>query len=204
LYSLYSGQSRKQFTTCEITCHVSFERSFGQIHSVSFIYITDNMNGNHFPTADEARQFGDDKYSELFNDEAHLLFIFFEYIPNNYAVQIITGRQAQAVIDQQAVNIILDYTDRYYYDTGLDTEQYFAKILEKSAERIMSVTRSPWPTVLVIFIFAAVFFVAFLWWGKAKEKKLREAEQIEKILSTPLETFGDDAAKEAAKKYENK
>ena len=116
------------------------------------------------------------------------------------------GAQAKTVMDDEAVGILSDYLDRYYTDTSMGDEEFFSTVFAKTAERIMSVTRSPWPTVLIVVVVAAavvlVVVLLYKWWKRAKEQKNREAEQAQKILNTPLETFGDLDAEERAKKYE--
>ena len=52
-------------------------------------------------------------------------------------------------MDDEAVGILADYLDRYY-SSDLDDEEFFSLTFEKTAERIMTVTKSPWPTVLIV------------------------------------------------------
>ena len=45
------------------------------------------------------------------------------------------------VIDMEAGDILLDYIDRYYYDSSL-SEDNFQPAFDKASERIMTVTKS--------------------------------------------------------------
>ena len=167
-----------------------------------YLYITDSVNGNHDPTAAELEAFANDQYDALFTDEAHLLLVFFEYTPSEYHTWCITGTQAKTVVDTEAVNILLDYVDRYYY-SDLSDEEMFSKSFDEAGERIMSVTRSPWIAVWIVLGVLAIVVVAFLWWRSRKKQRNLEDEQTRKILETPLETFGSGEAEELAKKYES-
>lgn len=167
-----------------------------------YLYITDSVNGNHDPTAAELEAFANEQYDALFTDEAHLLLVFFEYTPSEYHTWCITGTQAKTVVDTEAVNILLDYVDRYYY-SDLSDEEMFSKSFDEAGERIMSVTRSPWIAVWIVLGVLAIVVVAFLWWRSRKKQRNLEDEQTRKILETPLETFGSGEAEELAKKYES-
>lgn len=168
-----------------------------------FLYITDNVNGSHFPSMEELDVFANSLYDELFTDEAHLLLVFFEY-ENMYMTRYIAGTQAKSVIDMEAGDILLDYIDRYYYDDNLTDEEFFAKSFQDAADRMMKVTRSPWIPVLIVITVLAVLFLLFIWWKNSKKQKNLEALQTEKILNTPLEKFKDKETDDLAKKYDDK
>ena len=60
--------------------------------------------------------------------------------------------------------------------------------------------------IIIVAIVGAVVIVAisFKWWKKKKEQKNKENEHLEKILSTPLETFGKTEVDDLKDKYDNK
>jgi hypothetical protein len=167
-----------------------------------YLYITDTVNGLHYPTESELDNFALGLYDKLFTDEAHLLFVFYEY-EGQYMDRYVCGTQAKAVIDDEAADILLDYVDRYYYDKSLSEDEFFSKSFSDAADRIMEVTRSPWISVLVIFGITAVLIVLFTWWRSTKKQKNLEHEQAEEILKTPLDRFGSDEAENLTKKYES-
>lgn len=170
-----------------------------------YLYITDTVNGSHSPTTAEMEAYANGLYDKLFNDEAHLLLVFFEYQSNSqYMDWYVVGAQAKTVIDDEAGEILLDYVDRYYYDNSLTDDEFFSKVFTDSSDRIMTVTKSPWVTVLIVLGAAAIVIVLFAWWGYSKKQKNLEAQKTEEILKTPLEKFGDTEAEELAKKYEDK
>lgn len=167
-----------------------------------YLYITDNINGSYNPTDEAAEDFAYSLYENLFRDEAHLLLIFMESYPNDYSTWYLAGRAAKTVIDTEAADILLDYIDRYYsYD--LTDEEFFSKAFNDAGKRIMTVYKSPWPIVVWTILAIIILLIALYWWRKAKEQKNREAEATERILNTPLDTFGDQEAEELAKKYQD-
>ncbi|XJS11183.1 hypothetical protein ACF3NG_02775 [Aerococcaceae bacterium WGS1372] len=166
------------------------------------VYITTEINGSNYATMSQVEDFANEMYDELFTDEAHLLLMFYEGTPNNYITYYVTGTQAKTVIDTEAADILLDYVDRYYYDTSLNTSEFFSKSFTDAADRIMEVTRSPWITVIIVIAGAVIVGILFLWWRKRKEQEAIEAKRTEDMLNKPLDTFGTQSeADELAKKY---
>lgn len=166
------------------------------------LYITNNINGSKEPSQEEVQEFAFALYDDLFRDEAHLLLIFFEYQDYEYATWYVTGNQAKTVIDTEAADILLDYIDRYYYYDMTD-EEFFSTAFDKAGKRIMTVTRSPWIPALITIGVLAILLIIFVWWKKAQDQKRKEAEETEKILNTPLETFGESKVDELAEKYKD-
>jgi len=179
-------------------------RSFYQRTGVQpHLYIAGSIYGLTNPTDDDAERFADEKYEALFSDEAHLLVIFFEPEPDRYQTWYRGGRQAKSVLDDEAMDILLDYIDLYYYAQDMTDEQFFSKAFDDASKRIMEVTTSPWIPVLMIGGVIILALMLFNWWNKAKAQKNLEAEQTREILNTPLEKFGGDGTDDLAKKYEN-
>ncbi len=160
-----------------------------------YLYITDELDGDKDPSDSEAQEFCQRLYDKLFTakngtvDGAHVLVVFFEPYESEYSWYIQTGYQAYSVIDDEARAIMGDYIDSYYTDSSLDDSQYFAKIFEKSAERIMSVTKPMWYAPALLFGATALLLVIFLVWRRAKDKKIEEAKATAEILNTPLQTY---------------
>jgi len=167
-----------------------------------YLYLTDDINGSTNPSMEDLESFANEKYDELFADEAHLLLVFFEYQSSMYMDYYVVGTQAATVIDTEAGDVLLDYIDSYYYDDNKTDEEFFSHAFRDSADRIMEVTRSPWITVLIVFGVVVLLALLFLWWRHAKKQKNLEAQQTEDILKTPLDTFGNTEAEELTKKYD--
>ena len=167
-----------------------------------YLYLTDTINGSHFPTDNDLESFAADLYDELFTDEAHLLLVIFEY-EGMYTGQYIVGAQAKSVIDNEAGRILTDYIDRYYYENSLSNEEFLSKAFSDAADRIMTVTKSPWSTVFIVLSVVVLVVVLFIWWKKHKEQKNLEAKRREEMLKTPLNRFGTTEAEDLMKKYQD-
>lgn len=167
-----------------------------------YLYLTDNIAGSHTPTNQQVQDFSNSLYDSLFTDEAHLLLIFMEY-QGRYQTWYTTGTQAKSVLDTEAMNILLDYIDKYYQETDLTDEEVFSKAFDDAAKKIMTVEKSPWIPVIIVLSILAILAVVFLFWKQVKKQKNLEAEQTRKILETPLESYQDSKVDELEKKYQN-
>lgn len=162
------------------------------------VYITGDIGSG---SDDEIVAFAKEKYEKLFEDSAHLLLIFYEK-NDYYRTYCVSGALAESVIDADARNILLNILDENYY-SDLDDNEFFSDSFEEAADKIMRKPGDNKSTVIVpgvIFIAALAVFLVM----KKKEKDEREKKELEEMLGTPLETFGDTEAEELAKKYENK
>lgn len=170
------------------------------------VVIIDKVNGSHNPTENELDTYANALYDQLFTDEAHLLFVFYEY-NDFYMDRYVAGTQAKTVIDREAADILLDYIDRNYYDSNLTDEEFFSNSFRDAADRIMTVTRSPWiaviTTIAIVFGVVVLAILLLVWWRHAKKQKNLEARQRADILDTPLEKFDDVEIEDLAKKYED-
>ncbi len=114
----------------------------------------------------------------------------------------VLGTQAKTVIDDEAANILLDYVDRYYYDDDMTDEEFFSAVFRDSADRIMKVNRSPWPTVLLVLGMVLLLVLGFVWWRQVKLQREREAKRTEELLNTPLEKYGEVDVGDISQKYQ--
>lgn len=164
-----------------------------------YIYITDTIGG-----AASLDAFTESLYDELFKDEAHLLLVLQFEAGNLANYNYVTGTLAATVVDTEAGDILESYLRRYYYDNSLTYEEFISKTFNDTADRIMSVTTSPWIPVLIVLGVLVILILLFVWWRHAKKKKEEEAKRTEEMLKTPLEKFGDsdDEAEKLAKNYD--
>lgn len=171
-----------------------------------YVVIVDNVNGSYNPTESELDSYANALYDQLFADEAHLLFVFYEY-NDFYMDRYVVGTQAKTVIDTEAADILLDYIDRNYYDSSLTDEEFFSNSFRDAADRIMTVTKSPWiaamTTIGIVFAVVILVILLFVWWRHAKNQKNLEAKRTAEMLNTPLEKFDDVEIEDLAKKYQD-
>lgn len=103
-----------------------------------YLYICDNLNGKGEEITDEEVQnYLRGMYETLYDDEGHMIFVFMEYAVSEYITFLYTGEDANYVLDEDAREIFLTNADRYYTDSSLSDEEYFAKIFRESANQIM-------------------------------------------------------------------
>ena len=162
------------------------------------VYITDNIGSG---SDEEIMAFAEQKYGELFKDNAHLLLIFYEK-NENYRTYCLVGSLAESVMDADARGILLDRLDENYY-SDLNDNEYFSDSFEEAADRIMVKKDDSGSSIampVVIFVVSLGTYLVM----KKKEKDEKEKKELEEMLETPLETFGDNEAEELAKKYEDK
>lgn len=157
-----------------------------------YLYIADNLDGNENPNSAFAETWMNTKYDELFNDEAHVLLLFFEN-SGVYHSWYVCGKQAKTVLDTEAMDILLDYVDLYYY-SSMTEDEMFSTAFDNAGTRIMEVTKepmSPWVIVIVILGVIVILLIIFSFWKSAKAQKNIEDENTRKILETPIEEIKD-------------
>lgn len=171
-----------------------------------YLYIAEMVDGTRSPTSAVITAYAEQLYDKLFTDEAHFLLVYCDNGSGRYICGYTMGSLVKTIMDDEALDILSSYLDRYYTE-DLNDEEYFSRSFSKTAERIMTVTKSPWPNVVlaVVICAAAVIIVALLfkWWRHRKQQKNLEAKQREAILNTPLEKFGDLEVEELEKKYQD-
>ena len=169
-----------------------------------YLYITDTVNGTVNPSSSDMEEYAAELYDDLFADEGHFLLLFHEYNSSgNYNMWYTCGAQAKTVMDKEACDILMDYVDKYYY-SDLSEDELFSKAFEETADRIMMVTKSPVPTIIISIVVVIDIFIAFSWWKKAKAQKNLEAEQTERILNADLHTMSGQSSGSSADDLESK
>lgn len=140
-------------------------------------------------------------YTELFSDDAHFLLVFCDNNQGGFNAGYWAGSSARTVMDDEAAEVLADYLWKHYQDYNISEEEIFSNAFADTADRIMSVTPSPWPIVAGCAAVIIVAVVVFVLIRRRQQAKQREAERMEQILNTPLETFEDSALDDLEKKY---
>lgn len=137
-----------------------------------FVYLTDNINGDPNPDPEEIDRFANQLYDELFTDEAHLLLVHFENYEQykyEHSDHTVYGSQANVLMDTEAESILFSYLE-YHYGRDPNTvteEQYLSEAFKDTADRIMTITRSPWIPAIIVVGVAVILIVLFNWWRTA-------------------------------------
>lgn len=156
-----------------------------------YLYVVESLNGNRDPSDAEVDKEMNRIYDETFQDEAHILIYYMHRPDYDDRAHILSGTKAELVVDSEARDIILDYFEAYYFDESLNNSEYVSKVFDKAQERIMQVTKPFWVMPAIIIGSGFVILIIFKFWKKKKAQDNREAEQTERILSTPIEKIGD-------------
>lgn len=147
---------------------------YNQTNVQPFVYITDNINGDPNPNPEEIDEFANALYDDLFTDEAHLLLVHFEnsQYQYEYSFHTVYGAQARVLMDNEAESILFDYL-QYHYGrdpSKVSEEQFFSDAFKDTADRMMTVTRSPWIPVFIVIGVAVILIVLFNWWRSLLSK----------------------------------
>ena len=166
-----------------------------------YLYITDRVDGSSVATAENMEAYALKLYDELFTDEAHVLVLFHEAVSSDYSTWCIAGTQAKTVLDNEGRDILLDYIDHYYY-SDLEDDEMFSTAFKKAGERLMTVTKSPVPGIVLACIVVIGMLIAFSWWKMKQARDAEKAAETERILNAPLSGLGTDPAmKDLEDKY---
>lgn len=180
------------------TLEAGMRQFFEETGVQPYLYILPNGASS---STQELGQYAQQLYGQLFQDEGHFILVFCDNNAGSYSCGYWIGAQAESVLDSEAITILSQYLDRYYYDTSLSEEELFSETFASTADRIMEVTPSPVvPVAVCIAVIVVVGGVVFVVRYRAKAKAEEQRRQQE-ILNTPLETFGDGAIEDLAEKY---
>ena len=174
-----------------------------------YLYITSSVDGVSSPTAQQLDAFTKGLYDTLFDDQAHLLYVFL-YSGGQHMDAYYCGTQAASVIDTEAGKILIDYVNKYYGYSSYTTAEKFGKSFSSAGDRMMSATTSPWVVLVVCLIISAIVILLYIRRRKKQKAVLeaKESEQLEDLLRVPLEKFDDqpeydDEAEKRARNYDN-
>lgn len=78
-------------------------------------------------------------YSSLFLDEAHFLFVIFGNKEGtaDWEYSYAAGSDAVSVMDDEAVDILFERIDHYYYDSNVSDDELVSRSFEDAADKIM-------------------------------------------------------------------
>ncbi|MDR2133450.1 MAG: hypothetical protein LBP30_08985 [Clostridiales Family XIII bacterium] len=170
-----------------------------------YLWIADSVDGRTSLSDSEAEAALGALYDAEIGDEGHIAILFFEPHPDNYDIYYLAGTAARSVLDQEAVDILMNYFEQYYYG-DYDDNEYFSEVFTDAADRIMTKT-TPTSRILLIAAIALVALISLFLFTLAMAKKVNERKRLNaEILNTPIDESDafdiEDEADKAAKKYD--
>ena len=180
----------------EQTLISGFKEFYNATGVFPFLYVIENT-----PDKSEYRGYDtyqDYVYEQLFDSEGNFLIV---YIAEEDDYYFAAGFDTGEIIDEISLDVICDKVNGYWY-TG-DLAKAFGNGLEDASKNIMAKSNGRVIGVVVVIAIAVIVLVAMLinWWKKKKAQDNKEQEDLEKILNTPLDTFGSDI-NDLAQKYD--
>lgn len=153
-----------------------------------YLWITDNVDGDSWPSDDKIDEKLNQMYEELFEDEGHAILMYLDAGGGRYITRCLRGASAKTVLDAEATEILLDYLDAYA-TSDMDDETYFATCFSKAADRMMSRTTNSSDVaktgiiataVVVVITLLVIFFI------RRRKLKLEQAKVDSEILNSKL------------------
>ena len=169
-----------------------------------YVYILPN---GQTTSGSELTQIAEELYPELFSDEGHLLLVFCDDGHGSFTCGYCVGTAASSVVDSEALTILADELNDAYNYADSD-EEVFSDAFSETAGRIMAAAEEEERGHTTMLVVGGVILVVAIGAGVAYVVRKRKAQQEEKqkqmedILNTPLEKFGDQDVEDLADKYE--
>lgn len=160
---------------------------------------------------DKLTEIADEIYYDKFSDERHMVLVFCDDGNGAYTCGYSVGSAAASVTDEEAVQVLSRYLDRYYNDYSITETEIFANTYIKTADMIMTAPEErveadfgkSMSGCVVVIVVGGIVIAVFAMLDSKRERRRKQDEQMKEILNTPLEKFGDDEVENLAKKYVN-
>ena len=153
-------------------------------------------------SVDNPNKYTDELYSQLFKSEGNLLILYVAELDDYFFA---AGHDIGEVIDEESLNLICDKVNANWNAYNGDLAKIFGEGMKKAGKQIMAKSnfRVIMVTLIIGLVVIVVVLILFKWWKKRVAQKNKEQEDLEKILSTPLETFGTTPIQDLAAKYDD-
>ena len=153
-----------------------------------YLMIYDNVDGKKTFNDSDVEKVMENKYNLLFNDEAHMIFMFIEPYTNNFYRYIYSGISANTLMDSEAQEVMYNIVDRYYVSDMTDDE-YFSKIFRDTADTIMQdivneneVKKTKSIGMFIIFGIGLAGIIIYM----RHKQKIKEQELAKEILDKQI------------------
>lgn len=139
----------------------------------------------------QKENYAQEYYENHIDNEWTFLYMYFaeEDVDNDVGFMCyVNGKQVDSVMDSEAVEIFWGYLDRNWY-SDLSTDALFENAFTKTAETIMTKSRTKTDIIFVVIVGVVIIgvIIAVIAAMNTKRKHERErAEETQRILNTPL------------------
>ncbi len=179
--------------TNEQTLISGFKEFYNKTGVFPFLYVTETK-GDYTGYA----SYEDMIYSQYFDSEGNFLIV---YIADEETWYYAAGYNTAEIIDDTSLDII-DNKINHHCSSG-DMAEAFGYGLRDASKNIMAKSNGRVIGIVVVVAIAVIILANMLikWWKAKKAQDNKEQEDLEKILNTPLDTFGSDI-NDLASKYD--
>lgn len=143
-------------------------------------------------TDEDKLSYAETWYEENIKDESTFLFMYFaeQDVDNDVGFMCyVSGYQCDSVMDSEAVDILWNYIDSYWY-SDMSTDDLFIEAFCDTANTIMTKSRTladvAWLFGIIVLVCASGCIIIVIITKKRKAEKERAAE-TERILNTPMQ-----------------
>lgn len=150
----------------------------------------------------EATEYLEEVYKTTFSDEAHFIFAYFQCENDSRdemdgEFRYLSGYSADTIMDNEAIDVLWGFFETNYNDLSLSMEKMISKTFSETAERIMSAPTNGWDFLRIFVVIIGLVIIAvvvYLIIKNNNKRKKEKAEETQRILNTPLNTFGNDTS----------
>ena len=167
-------------------------------------YILIHSYDETLTTDDEKLVYAEQYFNENVDNETAFLYVYFSEDNDTDVGYMcyISGKQAEIVMDEDAIDIFWAYIDQYWY-SDLSTDDMFVSAFDDTAERIMTRQTTAADVgkyaVIGIIVLGGIALVIYGFKQKAK-RDAEKAKETEEILNADINKMAEDIAS----KYEDK
>lgn len=152
------------------------------------LVITEEVNGSRNAQPADVEAYLNKHYDSMIKDEGHFMFLYYDRGNGVYDMYYLVGSAAKTVMDDEACEIVMDYVDRYA-TSDLSDEEFFSTVFQKSADRIMSKSKTFGDYMVIIgaiFAVVVVIVAVLVFRHKRKAQRIREMEEANRILEQEI------------------
>lgn len=163
-------------------------------------YIVLNAYDSSLTTDSQKEEWAQEYYEQNIDNETTMLYVYFAEEDTDNAVGYmcyVLGKQANSVMDSEAIDIFWGQIDRYWY-SDLSTDEVFTRAFNNTASTIMKTYTSVWDVakialivIVVIVVIAGVISIMRV----KRRNEAEKAEETERILKASMDDLVGDAEK---------